>query len=289
MLTARDVWLGIVLPAVLAAVTVLAAHRATKRRVGRRVSRTWSAPVAVALGVFTGTVALFGWPGVPPLDATEWPVLLILPLAAIAVVDALSDLVPPARYAIALAVAAASVWLIARPLVEGDALGERPLEKLALVTVLITAAMASLEAISFRCTAGTFTAILLAAIGPAALTLAMSGSQRLGQMAAALAAALGGTLAAGLVLGRGLAPRGLALVVGLTYLELLVCGYLYAELTAGNFVLLAIAPQAAWLAHPWARRGAWVAQAWQVACVALVAGLAAYRAWATFAADTSGY
>src|SRR5690242_19819890 len=108
MLTARDVWLGVLLPAVLAAVTVLVAHRATKRRMERRVSRTSSAPLAVALGVFTGTVALFGWPGVPPLDVTEWPILLILPLAAIAVVDELSDLVPPARFAIALAVAAAS-------------------------------------------------------------------------------------------------------------------------------------------------------------------------------------
>jgi len=288
MLTARDVWLGIVLPAVLAAAAMFAAHRATKRRVGRRLSRTCSEPLAVALGFFTGVVALFGWPGVPPLDATEWPVVLIVPLAAIAVVDALSDLVPPARFAIVLAVVAASLWLIARPLVEGDALGERPLEKLALAAVLITAATASLDAISSRGTAGTFAAILLAAIGPAALTLAMSGSQRLGQMAAALAAALGGTLAAGVVLGRGPAPRGLALVVGLTYLALLVCGYLYAELTAGNFVLLAIAPQAAWLARPWVRRGAWAAQAWQVAGVALVAGLAAYRAWATFAADTSG-
>jgi hypothetical protein len=289
MLTARDVWLGIMLPAVLAAATMFVAHRAIKRRVGRRVSRTWSAPLAVALGVFTGTLALFGWPGVPPLDATEWPVLLILPLAAIAVVDARSDLVPPARFAIALAVVAVSLWLIARPLLEGDALGERPLEELALAAVLITAATASLEAISARGTAGAFTAILLAAIGGAALTLAMSGSQRLGQMAAALAAALGGGLVAGVVLGRGPAPRGLALVVGLTYLELLICGYLYAELTAGNFVLLAIAPQAAWLAHPWVRRGAWAAQAWQVACVALVAGLAVYRAWATFAADTSGH
>jgi hypothetical protein len=289
MLTARDVWLGIVLPAVLAAVTVLAAHRATKRRVGRRVSRTWSAPLAVALGVFTSSVALLGWPGVPPLDATEWPILLILPLAAIAVVDALSDLVPPARFAICLAVVAASLWLIARPLLEGDSLGERPLEKLALAAVLITAATASFEAISVRSTAGTFTAILLAAAGPAALTLAMSGSQRLGQMTAALAAALGGTLVSGLVLGRGPAPRGLAFVAGLTYLQLLACGYLYAELTAGNFALLALAPQAAWIALPWAPRGRSVVKAYAVACVAAVACWATYQAWSAFAADTSGY
>jgi hypothetical protein len=289
MLSARDLWLGVLLPAVIAAATVLAAHRATKRRVGRRLSRTWAAPIAVAIGFFVGTVALVGWPGVPPLDATEWPVLLTVALAAIAVVDAITDLAPPARFAIALALVAVSLWLIVQPLLAGEALGERPLEKLALAALLITAATASLDALSTRSTVGTFTAMLLAAVGPAALTLAMSGSQRLAQMTAAFAAALGGTLVAGLVLGRGPAPRGLALTAGLTYLELLICGYLYAELTAGNFVLLALAPQAAWIAQPWARRGQPIAKACQVACAAAIACIAAYQAWSTFAADTSGY
>jgi hypothetical protein len=210
-------------------------------------------------------------------------------LAAVAVADAVTDLAPPARVAIALTVAAMSIGFIAQPLLAGEALGEQPIAMLALAAVLATSATVSLETLSTRSTAGTFTAILLVAAGPAALTLAMSGSQRLAQMTAAFAAALSGTLVAGLVLGRGPAPRGLALAAGLTYLELLICGYLYAELTAGNFVLLALAPQAAWIAQPWARRGQPIAKACQVACVAAIACIAAYQAWATFAADTSGY
>jgi hypothetical protein len=246
-----------------------------------RDSRSWAGAVAAGTGFAAGSIALFGWPGFPPPEAADWLVFLAAPLAVLGLAAAYLQMAWLVR-AMLLAVAVPSVlWVLARPLLAaGEPVAGETLEKLVVASVVGVASLVALDGLSGRTSALRQCAILLAVTAPAAAILAIAGSLRYGQIAAMVAAIEAGALGAYLVLGHAAVGRGSVFVVGTLVGGLLWCGHLYAEVNSSDALLVALAPNAAWLVYlvPW-RIGRLGQTLVQLIAVAGVAVLAVVRAW----------
>src|SRR5437764_8821667 len=108
MLTLHEILYAVVIPAVIAA---LIAGLGFWRR------WAWTMPAAVGVGFLAGYFVLAGFPGLPPQDGTDWLFWAAIPLAALAIVDA----VMVRSWSWIFGVAAGGVaLLIARPLVPAN-------------------------------------------------------------------------------------------------------------------------------------------------------------------------
>ncbi len=278
MLTARDLFVGILLPATLAAAVVTVGWWTTRRRLGHRDGRLWAGPMAIGVGFGGGWLMLFGREDVPPGDVTGWLFVAVVPLVVLASAEAWYRFAPQVRLVAALLAVGALVWLLAAPLVAPDNPDRDEALLVSTVAVpLVVGWIVVIDQLARRVSSARLSAILLTTMLAAAWTLGHSGSQRLAQIAAALAATQGGALATGLWLGPGVGGRGVALLFGALYGGLLVCGRLYAELSSAAAFALLVAPCTVWLVEPWARRlGPRQTAALQLALVAATACGAAY-------------
>ena len=278
MLTTRDLMLGILLPAALAAAVLTAGWWTTRRRLGHRDGRLWAGPMAIGVGFGGGWLTLFGREHVPPVDVTGWLFIAMVPLVALASAEAWYRFPPQVRVGAGVLAVGALFWLLAAPRMSPDNPDRQ--DTLLVLTVAVPLAVGWIvvtDQMGRRVSSARLSAIFLATGFAAAWALGHSGTQRLAQIAAALAATQGGLLAASLWLGPSVAGRGVALVFGVLSGGLLVCGCLYAELRIGAAFALFVAPCAAWLAEPWARRlGPRQTAALQLALVAGTACAAAY-------------
>jgi hypothetical protein len=283
MFSAGEWFAAILLPAVVSATVLVAGWRVTRHRYSSRESRSWAGPPAVALGFAVAWLALFGWTGLPPHDAIDWLLPLALPLVLLGLLESFYRWPPPAGVlAIALA-ASATLLLISWPLLGADVSFSG---RLFLATTLAMVTLVPLDLLAQRLSFGRMSAILFAVAAPAAVTLACSGSARLGLIATALAATQVGGMAAGVVLGRSATARGVVLVFGSLLAGLLWSGYVYASLSVVDGLLLTAAPSAAWLGRWAPRRFGWsVNFTTQVGAVLAVASIAAMRAWLEFRAS----
>jgi hypothetical protein len=277
-----DFWAGLVLPAALAAAVPVAAWRIARGRASARDSRSWGAPAAVAAAFVAGYWALLGRPELPPLDALDWLFYLAPALAVVGTADAWLRLRFPARAVLIAASVAATFVLVAWPLLGGEASA-----RILVAGALATASIVALDALAVRISAARSGAILLAAAAPAAVVVMLSGSQRLGQIGGLLAATAGGMLAVNFALGSAAVGRGTVVVFGTLAAGLLLCSYLYAELQTADAVLLAIAPNMAWVAYLVPRRAGRLAAIFvQLGLVLGTAAIALVRAWLRFVEDS---
>jgi hypothetical protein len=287
MFTRADLWAGLLLPAAVTAGLLIVACRATRRRMPARDSRSWAGPLATGAGFVAGYLALFGWVGLPPGDAVNWLFFLAPALALVGTVVACGRMALPGRLLLIALVVPLSLVLLSWPLLSAQGAASGELEtRLSIAAALAIATVAGLDALSARISAARFDAILLAASAPAAIVLMLSGSQRLGQVGGILSATAAAALAAHLILGPAAVARGVGLVFATLLAGLLWCGNLYAELTTPDALILAVAPNLAWLAEllqeHLGRRGTLLAQG---LIVLAVAGVAVARAWIEFAAE----
>lgn len=289
MFTSGDLWSGAVVPLVITTAILTIGWRATRRRLGARESRSWAGPLAVGAGFAGGYWSLFGWGEFPPLDVTEWLFFLTFPLVVLGSFDALLRFPLHGRLAASLAAALMAVFLLSWPVVATDDGFQRETALvIALGALVSVGCVTSLEALAVRVSGARLSAILLAAAIPASMTLALSGSQRLGQTAGVLAATQAGTLVASLILGRAAVGRATVLIFVILYSGLLLCGCVYAGLTATNALILFLAPNMAWLAWRWTGRfGTWHERLAQVSLVVAVAMIAVFRAWQSFAVEVA--
>ncbi len=282
MFTGGDFLAGVVMPAAVAGGLILAGWRLVHRKYSARESRSWVGPVAVSAGFVAGYLALFGWPGLPPHDAIDWLLPIAVPLAVLGLLDSYYRAPSPVRgLSIAVAVPV-SFLLLAWPLIGGPPPANAPdlPARVMLATGVTVVTLAATDLLAARSSAGRLNAILLAVAVPAAIVLMCSGSARLGMIATLLAATQVGSLGANIVLGRAGLGRGIVLVFGTLLAGVLLCGYLYAQLTASNALLLAAAPNMAWLGRRGPRGLGWLAHvAIQVGLVLAVASIAVARAW----------
>src|SRR5688572_16651990 len=119
MITARDILLGVLLPAAVAAVTVLIGALFRPSRLRRAL-----VPLGIGLGFAAGFVALLQRvPPVPPLDSVDWLCYAALAAGAVAAIDSMSwhgvsniFALRLVRFVAALILSSVLVWLLVRPL-----------------------------------------------------------------------------------------------------------------------------------------------------------------------------
>lgn len=287
MLTRADIWAGLITPGALTAGLLVVGWRLARRRWSMRQSRSWAGPLAVGAGYAAGYLALFGWPGVPPIDSIDWLCLLAVPLTLAGLLDSCLRIGWPGRVLLIAVVVPWALLLPAWPLFVAEAQAGAPVAlQLAVAVVLACAAVMSLDALGAHLSAARLSGILLAVSVPAALVLALSGSLRLGQIGGLLAAAAAGALAVNLILGTAAVGRGMVPVFGPLLAGLLWCGHLFSELTTADALLLAAAPNMAWLAQRLPRRFGRLSQALaQLLLVMATAGIALVGAWLRFSRE----
>lgn len=255
MLTVGDALAGVVLPAAVATVLLLAARLAG--------GRAGMAALALGCGYLAGHIGVRGWRGWMAKESSDW----IAAGAAAGLVVGVLGLTQrgPGAWRLGLrwAIALAAAWFVAgRSLARrgdpGTVLGE-----MALVAAGAALAWSLLE--SRRYAGGERPSalsplLLVVAATCAALAIGLSGSLVLARLSGVLAATLGAALlATRLHLAPALLP-GAAGVVVLTLLSLLLAGTVHARLPLTAALLLALAalaPPPAADTPPGARRGRW--------------------------------
>jgi energy-converting hydrogenase Eha subunit A len=228
VITLRDILLGVILPALTAGGVLFF------------TARWLGCAAGLALGYMAGHIALAGWPGWPHTTDQWLPYIAGLALAGEALSRRGSR--PAAVWSSALLLIVATVVLTARPLIQFD---WSPPQS-ALWVMAVSAALAGLF-LSAQTNhqirpSWVLTAVWTMTAGATALACAMGGSQKLGQFAGVLAAALAVCLAVnfgrpGAALSRG----GLLTVVAL-WAGLLLNGHFYASVPIWAMVLIGMAP-----------------------------------------------
>jgi hypothetical protein len=233
-----DVLLGLLLPALAAALLLLGLRRAA-----------WGPGAGAALAVGGGYVLAHllqrGWRGFPPAEATDWP----WPCAAAGALLGATALTrrgaAPLRVALRLLAGGATAWLVLAAWRRGVEADE------ARFTVGLLAAGAALawSVLELRAARpGWFLPALLALTAAGAATaIGLSGSAKLALLAGGLCAVL---TAAAVGAALRLAPPSLEGLVPPCVLALLALGlaaHFYSELPARSAQLLAAAPCTSWL------------------------------------------
>ena len=319
MITARDILWGVLLPAGVAAAVVF---------VGALFGRLWRprralVPLGVGAGFSAGFAALMQRvPPAPPLDSVDWLFYAAVVVGAVGAIDSFFWDVPAARYAaeppdarvleyardelaaprkslpsaiarfgVVLALSAVLVWLLVRPLLVFNWTGSSGPARIALVTLVTFLLWLALDALAARA-GGRAMAVGLAIVAAlSAVTVMLSGSQKLGQLGGLLTSALFAAAVAGLFFPRLLTARGIVLVYVMlhTSLALTASEHVYASLTTLNAILLLIAAPLGWigLLVP-ARRSATRAAA-QLAAMVVPAAAAAILAALAFARAAQDY
>ena len=259
-------------PVVVAAAGVLVAAMA-----GRRwgIDAAWAVGVAVALAYGVGHIALLGPPPWPPAEASQWLPLLALAAAAVATIEghALGAEHWWWRVRLLLLVAATTVAL--HPLLAYSWGPVAAVGRIGVTVVVAGLVWTALAGVARRMPALPLAVLLIACTTALSVATLLAHSASLAQLAGILAAALGGSAAAVLLL-RGALPLAPVVAVAAPMLVFLATiAHFYADLPLAAVALLGAAPAAAWLGV--ARGGgAWPAL---TAAVALAAGAVATAAF----------
>lgn len=235
---------------------------------GRRGGATWAGPVAVALGYGAGHTALLGLPPLLPIEASQWLPHLALVAAAIAVVDGVVPKARAWRWPLRTLLLLAATLLLLRPLLAYSWGWTAGAARVVAVVTIAGVVWAAWAAAGQKMAPLPFALLLIGCTTALSAATLLSHSASLAQLAGCLAAALGGSAGATLLLRPALPLGPLATVAVPLLAALATTAHFYADLPLVAVALLAAAPVAAGLAT---RRpgGAWPGLA---AAVALAAG-----------------
>jgi len=270
MIPAAALVFGLVVPALLAAVIVVAGRGAATDRLG------WLAGAALVLGYVCGHVGFLGWPALPARTAEQW-----IPYAALTAltVSALGHW--PARtprwpgWLMRAAVLGVALVLWLRPTMTYQWTGLASSGWLAGLLGLALGVCFGLERVLPALDPRAAWVAILCTLAGLAAALALSGSLALGEIAGSAAAAAGGGFVASL--GPTRRPIGRTSILALVTLlsGFLVCGAFYSELPRASALLLLGAPFAARaVPRSLAQRSPWAGILAAGAVVLLVAAIA---------------
>jgi hypothetical protein len=319
MITARDILWGVVLPAGVAAAAVL---------LGALFGRRWRlrramVPLGIGIGFSVGFAALVQRvPPAPPLDSVDWLFYAAVVVGALGAIDsffwdvpaARDGRAPPdarvldyarderraprkslpfalARFAVVLALSAVLVWLLVRPLLVFNWTGSSGYLRIALVALLMSLMWLALDALAARAGGRTMALGLAIVAALSALTVMLSGSQKLGQLGGLLTSALFAAAVLGLFFPSLLTARGMVLVYVMlhTSLALTASEHVYASLTTLNAILLLIAAPLGWICLLLPARRLALRAAAQVVAMVVPAAAAAILAALAFARAAQDY
>jgi hypothetical protein len=251
----------------------------------------WLFYAAVALGV------------VAAIDSIFWDARvtrnLILPHDAQVLVYASGALRAPrtglpfwlVRFGIVFALAAVLVWLLVRPLLWFNWTG--PIGYVRIVLLALTASLLwlALDALALRAggRAMALAMAIVAALG--AMTITLSGSQKLGQLAGLLTAATFAVAVLGLFFPGLMTARAMVIVFVMLHASLVLSAneHVYASLRTTNAILLLIAAPLGWLGLLVPARRAGMRAASQLVAMVVPAAAAAILAAIAFARAAQDY
>lgn len=238
------IWV-IAVPAAISLVAVLVSHVPPGRE---RATQPWGPALAIAGAFAAAFVALRGRPPFPPRDAQTWLVYLGGASVLLAVA---ATVVNRKRWRAlifigAVALIAAAVWFLGRPKV--PIIGWRDfLVRMAVIAACMVAWWVLMDLLAARAKGAAVPLVLMISAAVAALALVNAHVLFFGQLAGAVAAALGAMVVAGLYFRKLSLARGGVLTLTVVLLGIMLAGHFYADLRLLDLMLLSAAPLAAWL------------------------------------------
>jgi hypothetical protein len=279
--------LAILMPATIAGVTVLLLAQVGVTEKGSGLG----AAVGLALGFAAGQVALVGWPGLFPVDATYRLLHLALAGAAVGVGEVLWKDKAPVLWVLRSTLGALVLGLLLRSVMEHTWEGSEAIFWLVGLFVAILGFGAALQHLAQTTRSLELVVLLVLLISAASIGLVFAHSAFLGQLGGALAAGLGGVGVVMLVRpATRLSPGGIPVVTAV-FTALLLCGYFFATLPAVSAVLLWLAPGAAALGGfgALAKRAPWQILVLRIVLLLLFAATAVYLAYSANAVAATDY
>lgn len=261
---------GVLVPVVVSGVVLAVGLR--PRRAGATDGGRWIGALAHGGGYAAGYALLFDWPALPPCEDWQWLAHVALIAVAAGLVDAQPGAPAAVRWGVRLLVSGLTAWLLVPIWVEA-----RVFWMLGLGAAVITL-WAVLRRLAAHASAVCVSLALLAALVGAGGVLVLTGNARFGQLAGALAATFGARLVVGFFNRPVCEDVGSLAVVAVLLPGLMFNGHFnnYGDVPAAIFVLVALAPVAAWVAGigPLRRLTGWPETLVRVGGVVLVTGAA---------------
>lgn len=234
MFPASFLWLGLVVPGLVALIGSLAGHRG-----------------AVSAGVGTacslGLIATGGWPGPTPVEAWGWATLAGCAGALLGLLELVAP--TPLKWALRGVLTQAVVGLVLRPLVPDTFPIDAGAWRWSALSLAMLAAWWHFEGLGERLRGPAWPAVWLTTGLGVAVCLVLGGSLRLGQLAMVPMAVMAGVTLGALRPARrdhqiGIAPFAAVLAA---WSGLLLNGTFYANVPEASVALCALAPVAAWV------------------------------------------
>jgi hypothetical protein len=237
------IWV-IAVPVAIALVVMLLSHLPHSRQ---SATQPWGPSLAIAVAFVAAYAGLRGRPPFPPRDAQTW----LLYLGGVSVLLAIAaTLVTKTPWRVLLLIAsialiAASVWFTLRSRI--PIIGwQKYVIGMALVAAGIAGWWWLVDRLAARTNGPAVPLVLMLTCSVAALALVNGDSVLLGQLAGAVAAALGAIMVAALYFKKLSVARGAVLTLAVVFFGVLLIGYIYG-VSRLDIGLLAIAPLTAWL------------------------------------------
>jgi hypothetical protein len=252
--------LGLCLPAAVAAVLLLAIGwpaRATDRaRLGDA-----GATLALTAGYAAGHAAILGWPPIPPLETTQWLMLVAIGAGLLGIFADCWRGPVVLRGVLWLLGSVGIVWAFLHPLLAREDQSRVEVGLLASLAIGCAYYWGALECLAAQVQGPSLTLAMTASVAAAAPTFLFSHSVVHARLAGALLAALLGFLAVSAFLRGGRLSRGGAAVGGCLIAALALDGHFYADLPTASALLFPLAPLALWFGQdpevkrmrPWPR------------------------------------
>jgi hypothetical protein len=205
-------------------------------------ANTWGDAVALGIGYAGGHAVTTGWPAFPPSEATQWLPYFALAAMALGVLDVFLRPAGSLRALIWILACTALLRLLLQPKFQyGWSLPQGVLWIGCLAAAMLVLASALDSAVRRDASISSQLVLTIVACGTGA-ALMLSGSMLLGQLAMALAAALGATMVVAFLLPKGTEGRGIVPVSAALLASFWLCGCFYADLPIASALLLGAAP-----------------------------------------------
>lgn len=285
--------LGVVLPALVCGAVLLLAWWPAARD-GVVAGGGWGGAVGFGGGfALAHAAAHHGWPDFPPTDVTHWKLFVAVAAALIGLADPFFGRGPWVRNLARLALCAAAVWLLARPLIGRDWSPLVATAWIAPLSAALLAGWASLDTLSREVRGPTMPLCLALTAGAGSAALLLCHTAILAQLAGAcVAMSVSALVVASLNRRLSLAGGGVAVFAAVTGC-LWVEGMLYATdpLPVPALLLLVAAPSAAWIGRAPGVRSLRPAPLMlvRVGAVAILAGAAVALSWAATSGSGGQY
>ncbi len=257
MPTPQQVLLGLILPAVVAAVLTAVGWASGKHR------GSWGTILGISIGFLLAFYGIMGqWPPLPPTESPQRIALLAVPLGVLAAILSLPKVHGSLRILLAIAAPAGAVWFMFKALPAASFPPSQMLPWVGGATAVAVAVELIIEPIALKYPSTAPAMILGPLAGGVSVIALLMVSQNLGYLGAAVALMVLGSFFARLLFSPAKLSRGPVVVVVTLLTAILTYAFFESdEISTTEVILLAGAPLLAWIVElppirrirPWRR------------------------------------